>query len=185
MNAFLNIFRDELTSGLPNPEELAHAIIRLTASALLGAVVGIQREKAGKPAGLRTHMLVSLGTTVFILAGTSVEMSPDSLSRVIQGIVTGLGFIGAGAIIKIDHERNIQGLTSAAGIWMTAAIGACVGVGSLGVALLSTLATLGVLALARPFEMRGQKSPIIAAPFNDDSPERKIVSSSTSESSDT
>jgi putative Mg2+ transporter-C (MgtC) family protein len=185
VNAFLNIFWDELTSGLPNPEELAHALIRLTASALLGAVVGIQREKAGKPAGLRTHMLVSLGTTVFILAGTSIEMSPDSLSRVIQGIVTGLGFIGAGAIIKIDHERNIQGLTSAAGIWMTAAIGACVGVGSLGVALLSTLATLGVLALARPLEMRGQKSPIIASTSNDRDPDRARLTSLDGDTSDT
>lgn len=157
----MNIFWDELTSGLPNAEELAHAIIRLTAAALLGAIVGMQRERAGKPAGLRTHMLVCLGTTVFVLACTGVGMSTDGISRVVQGIVTGIGFIGAGSILKLDEERNIQGLTTAAGIWMTSAIGVAVGVGSLGVAMLSTAATVGVLALAQPLERRNEKSSII------------------------
>jgi putative Mg2+ transporter-C (MgtC) family protein len=148
----MDIFWEELTSGLPNFRQLAHAIIRLTAAALLGAAVGFQREKARKPAGLRTHMLVSLGTTVFVLACTGVGMNSGDLSRVIQGIVTGIGFLGAGSILKLSAERDIQGLTTAAGVWMTAAIGVAVGVGSLGVALLSTAFTLGVLALARPLE---------------------------------
>ena len=77
----MNIFWDELTSGLPNAEELARALIRLTAAAALGAIVGLQRQKAGKPAGLRTHMLVCLGTTVFVLASTGSGMSMDSVSR--------------------------------------------------------------------------------------------------------
>ena len=157
----MNIFWDELTSGLPNAAELAHALIRLTAAALLGSIVGWQRERAGKPAGLRTHMLVCLGTTVFVLACTGVGMSLDGVSRVVQGIVTGIGFIGAGSILKIDAERNIQGLTTAAGIWMTSAIGVAVGVGSLGVAILSTLATIGVLALAAPLERRQEKTQLI------------------------
>jgi putative Mg2+ transporter-C (MgtC) family protein len=157
----VNIFWEELTSGLPNAEQLAHAIIRLTAAALLGAIVGMQRERAGKPAGLRTHMLFCLGTTVFVLACTSVGMSTDGISRVVQGVVTGIGFIGAGSILKLDVERNIQGLTTAAGIWMTSAIGVAVGVGSLGVAMLSTGATVGVLALAGPLERRGEKRAII------------------------
>ncbi len=157
----MNIFWDELTSGLPNAEELARALIRLTAAAALGAIVGLQRQKAGKPAGLRTHMLVCLGTTVFVLASTGSGMSMDSVSRVVQGIVTGIGFIGAGAILKTNNERSIHGLTSAAGIWMTAAVGVAVGVGSLGLAMLSTLATLSVLALADPLERGDEKSPII------------------------
>lgn len=157
----MNAFWQELTAGLPDFEQLEHVVIRLIAAGILGAVVGIQREKAGKPAGIRTHMLVCLGTTVFILGCISADMSTDALSRVIQGIVTGIGFIGAGSILKISEERDIQGLTTAAGVWMTAAIGVAVGVGSLGVALLSTLATLGVLAFARPLERRGEKSPII------------------------
>ena len=93
-------------------------------------------------------MLVSLGTAVVVLACSGVGMSPDGVSRVVQGIVTGIGFLGAGAILKLDREREIQGLTTAAGIWMTAAIGVAVGLGSLGVALLSTVFTLVILALA-------------------------------------
>jgi putative Mg2+ transporter-C (MgtC) family protein len=150
----MDIFWEELTSGLPDVRQLVHVLIRLMAATLLGAVVGIQRERAGKPTGFRTHILVSLGTTVFVLACSGVGMSLDGLSRVIQGIVTGIGFIGAGSILKLNEERDIQGLTTAAGVWMTAAIGVAVGLGSLGVALLSTFFTLIVLAMAGPVEQR-------------------------------
>ena len=90
-------------------------------------------------------------------------MTLDGLSRVIQGIVTGIGFIGAGSILKLSEERDIQGLTTAAGVWMTAAIGVSVGLGSLGVALLSTIFTLIVLALAGPLEDRAEKSRVAEA----------------------
>src|ERR687883_11912 len=123
----MDIFWEELTSGLPDVRQLVHVLIRLLAATLLGAIVGIQREKAGKPAGLRTHILVTLGTAVFVLACSGVGMSLDGLSRVIQGIVTGIGFIGAGSILKLSEQREIQGLTTAAGLWMTAAIGVAVG----------------------------------------------------------
>lgn len=153
----MDIFWEELTSGLPDARQLVHVIIRLIAATLLGAVVGFQREKARKPAGLRTHILVSLGTAVFVLACSGVGMSLDGLSRVIQGIVTGIGFVGAGSILKLNEERDIQGLTTAAGVWMTAAIGVAVGLGSLGVALLSTFFTLVILALAGPLEDQAEK----------------------------
>lgn len=154
----MDIFWEELTSGLPNARQLVHVIIRLAAATLLGAAVGIQRERAGKPAGLRTHILVTLGTAVFVLACSGVGMSLDGLSRVIQGIVTGIGFIGAGSILKLSQERDIQGLTTAAGVWMTAAIGVAVGLGSLGVAVLSTLFTLIILTLAGLYDFRNEKS---------------------------
>src|ERR671913_2620744 len=150
----MDIFWEELTSGLPNARQLVHVLIRLIAATLLGAIIGIQRERAGKPAGLRTHMLVTLGTAVFVLACSGVGMSSDGLSRVIQGIVTGIGFIGAGSILKLNEERDVQGLTTSAGVWMTAAIGVAVGLGSLGVAILSTILTLIILALAAPLEHR-------------------------------
>lgn len=150
----MDILWEVLAYGIPNARELGHLSIRLVAAALLGAVIGIQREKAGKPAGLRTHILVCLGTAVFILACTGVGMSLDALSRVIQGIITGIGFIGAGSILKLGHEQNIKGLTTAAGVWMTAAIGIAVGLGSLAVAGLTTLLALVVLVLAAPFERR-------------------------------
>ena len=153
----MDIFWDELTTGLPGTRQLVQVIIRLIAATLLGAVVGIERERAGKPAGLRTHILVTLGTTVFVLACSGVGMSSDGVSRVIQGVATGIGFIGAGSILKLNEERDIQGLTTAAGIWMTTAVGVAVGLGSLGVALLSTLLTLIILASVGSLEYRIEK----------------------------
>jgi putative Mg2+ transporter-C (MgtC) family protein len=150
----MEIFWEELTSGLPNTRQLARLMIRLIAATLLGAVIGIERERAGKPAGLRTHILVTLGTTVFVFACSGVGMSSADVSRVIQGIATGIGFIGAGAILKLTEARDIQGLTTAAGIWMTAAIGVAVGLGSLGVAVLSTVLTLLILASVGALEDR-------------------------------
>ena len=158
----MDIFWEELTSGLPDARQLVHVIIRLIAATLLGAAVGFQRERAGKPAGLRTHMLVTLGTTVFVLACSGAGMSSDGLSRVIQGIITGIGFIGAGSILKLSEERDIQGLTTSAGIWMTAAVGVAVGLGSLGVALLSTLMALIILVLV-PLESRIDKEGVAKA----------------------
>ncbi len=150
----MDIVWEELLSGLPDARRLMHVLIRLLAATVLGAVIGFQRERAGKPAGLRTHMLVTLGTAVFVLACSGIGMSSDGLSRVIQGIVTGIGFIGAGSILKLDRERDIQGLTTAAGVWMTAAVGVAVGLGSLGVALLSTVFTLVILSFTKRFEPR-------------------------------
>ncbi len=132
---------------MPDTQQLAHVIIRMTAAVLLGSIIGFERERAGKAAGLRTHILVTLGACVFVLACSGYGMSSDGLSRVIQGIVTGVGFLGAGSILKLNEERDIQGLTTAAGIWMTAAIGVAVGLGTLGLALIATILTLIVLTL--------------------------------------
>lgn len=162
----MDIIWQELTSGLPNSTQLKHVILRLIAATLLGAVVGIQRQRAHKPAGLRTHILVSLGTTVLILTCSGVGMSMDALARIIQGIATGIGFIGAGSILKLSHEHHIQGLTTAAGVWMTAAIGVAVGLGSLGVALLATSFTMIVLTLAWHHEMRIEKKQAADAESN-------------------
>jgi putative Mg2+ transporter-C (MgtC) family protein len=110
------------------------------------------REHAGKPARLHTHMLVCVGTAAFVLDCTRAGMSLEGLSRVIQGLATSIGFIGAGTILKLNEERDIQGLTTAAGVWMTAAIGVAVGLGSLGVAVLSTIFSLLILVFALPIE---------------------------------
>lgn len=155
----MDVIWEELLSGLPDAQRLLHVLVRLVAATVLGAVIGAQRERAGKPAGLRTHMLVTTGTAVFVLACSGVGMGEDALSRVIQGIVTGIGFLGAGSILKLDRERDIQGLTTAAGVWMTAAVGVAVGLGSLGVALLSTVFTLIILSLAKRFEPPARNLP--------------------------
>lgn len=144
----------ELTNGFPDRDRLMIVLVRVFAAVLLGAVVGIERERAGKAAGLRTHMLVSLGTAVVVIACSDAGMNLDGLSRVIQGIVTGIGFIGAGTILKLNEQREIQGLTTAAGLWMTAAIGVAVGLGILGVALIGTLVTVLVLVLEHFIDAR-------------------------------
>jgi putative Mg2+ transporter-C (MgtC) family protein len=141
----MDILWEELSVGLPDVRHIGHAVIRIVAAIGLGAVVGWERERANKPAGLRTHILVCLGTALFVIACSASDMDSDGLSRVIQGIVTGLGFIGAGSILKLSDERDVRGLTTAAGIWMTAAIGVAIGLGCLGIALLGTVATVAVL----------------------------------------
>lgn len=144
----------ELSNGFPDRNRLVVVLIRVFAAVVLGAVVGVERERAGKPAGLRTHMLVSLGTAVVVIACTDAGMNLDGLSRVIQGIVTGIGFIGAGTILKLNEQREIQGLTTAAGLWMTAAIGVAAGLGILGIALIGTLVTVLVLVLEHFIDAR-------------------------------
>lgn len=147
----------ELTYGFHDRQQIARVVIRLLAALVLGGLVGIQRERSHKPAGLRTHMLVCLGTASFVLACSASGFGSDAMSRVIQGIVTGIGFIGAGSILKLDQQHEIKGLTSAAGIWMTAAIGVTVGLGAVGLAVLSTLLALIILAVATKFEELVQK----------------------------
>jgi putative Mg2+ transporter-C (MgtC) family protein len=143
----MELLFQELTGGLHDRRQLAVIVIRLVAATLLGAIVGLQREHARKPAGLRTHTLVSLGTALLVLAGSGFGMSSDGLSRVIQGIVTGIGFVGAGSILKLNEQREIHGLTTAAGLWMTAAIGVTVGLGAIGLAIIGTAFLLLVLAM--------------------------------------
>ena len=152
----MDLFWDELTLGIGDPRQVMRVVIRLLAATILGAIVGFEREKAGKPAGLRTNTLVCLGTAVFIIVCSEVGMSHDALSRVIQGIVTGIGFIGAGSILKLEGERDIRGLTTAAGVWMTAAIGVCVGLGSIGIAAMGTLLAVIILAVVGAIEARAE-----------------------------
>ena len=147
----------ELTFGIGSGRLLAQVVVRLIVAAFLGGLVGMQREQAGKPAGVRTHILVCLGTAVVVLACAGMGMNLDAQSRVIQGIVTGIGFIGAGSILKVG-EADIRGLTTAAGLWTTAAIGIACGGGEIGIALISAVLTVIVLALAGVLEKRAHKN---------------------------
>ena len=152
----MEVLWQELTAGLADLGQLERVLLRVIAATLLGALVGFEREKAGKPAGFRTHILVCLGTAIVVLACAGSRMDMDGLSRVIQGIVTGIGFIGAGSILKLSEERDIQGLTTAAGLWMTAAIGVACGLGTIGLALIATGMTLIVLWVLRVMEARAK-----------------------------
>jgi putative Mg2+ transporter-C (MgtC) family protein len=148
----MDIILEEMVSGLPDLRQMVSLVSRLLTAMILGALVGAQRESIGKPAGLRTHMLVSMGAALFVLAPLEAGMELDGISRVIQGIVTGIGFIGAGAILKLQEKREIEGLTTAAGIWMTAAIGIAAGLGRWGLALVSTILTWITLSVIGKIE---------------------------------
>lgn len=154
----MEILWQELTAGLPDFDESARVVIRLLAAMALGAVVGVQRERAGKPAGLRTHMLVSTGTALFVMVCSSADMDLDGLSRVIQGIATGIGFIGTGAILKQTDKLEVHGLTTAAGIWMTAAVGVGVGLGRIGISILSVIVAWIILSIMGYVELKVENS---------------------------
>lgn len=139
-------------SDLGNGTEVARVALRLTVAATLGGVLGYEREQQGKSAGLRTHMLVSLGAALFVLVPQQAGMPDSDLARVVQGLVAGVGFLGAGTIIKGQKDEDVRGLTTAAGLWLTAAIGVAAGLGREATAILSTIMALVILALVPRIE---------------------------------
>jgi putative Mg2+ transporter-C (MgtC) family protein len=132
-------------SDLPGVMEVTQLLLRLGLAAALGGIVGYQREIVGRAAGLRTHMLVALGSAFFVLLPVQAGMSLADLSRVLQGLTTGIGFLGAGTILK--REGHIEGLTTAAGLWLTAAVGIAAGMGREMSAVLGTVLAVIILVL--------------------------------------
>lgn len=139
------VARSELTD-LGDVRAVTQFCMRIGLAALLGAILGMEREWRGKSAGLRTHMLVSLGAALFVLAPMQAGMSLADASRVLQGLVAGIAFLGAGVIIKAHRENHIVGLTSAANIWLTASIGMACGLGREASAIVVTVLALLILA---------------------------------------
>jgi putative Mg2+ transporter-C (MgtC) family protein len=140
-------------SDLPSAAQVTRITLRLVIAAALGGVLGYEREAAGKAAGMRTHMLVALGAALFVLIPQQVGATEADMTRVIQGLVAGIGFLGAGAIVKSEDEQRIKGLTTAAGIWLTAAIGVACGLGREASAVLSTALALAILTLMLRLEI--------------------------------
>jgi putative Mg2+ transporter-C (MgtC) family protein len=133
-------------SDLPSTAQVLRVLVRMILAAALGGVLGLERTKHGKAAGLRTHMLVALGAALFALVPEQAGTKLADMSRVVQGIVTGIGFIGAGAILKQSEAHQVKGLTTAAGLWLTAALGLAAGMGRLMTAILGTVLAYIVLA---------------------------------------
>ncbi|MDB6048518.1 MAG: methyltransferase [Pseudomonas sp.] len=136
-------------SDITDASQLTRIVVRLLIAAILGGMLGFEREQKGKAAGMRTHMLVSTGAALFVLVPAIAGSGASDISRVVQGIVAGIGFLGAGTILK-GHESDtasVKGLTTSAGLWMTAAIGVSAGMGREATAVLSALLALIVLAL--------------------------------------
>lgn len=134
-------------SDLPTVTEFARIILRLGVAATLGGLLGLEREHSGKAAGVRTHMLVAVGAALFVVIPQQMDMSDADLARVIQGIITGVGFLGAGTILKGTADEPVKGLTTAAGLWLTAAIGIAAGLGREASAVLSAFLALVILHL--------------------------------------
>ena len=128
-------------------------LLRLLAAFACGAAIGLNREFHRKPAGFRTFALVSLGSAIVVIAMEGHGSSgPDAVSRVIQGILTGIGFLGAGVIFRREAPSKVSGLTTAAAVWLTAGLGIAAGMGQYVVALAGTVIALLLLLLGGPFE---------------------------------
>lgn len=134
-------------SDIPDATQVTRITLRLLVAATLGGLLGYERERQGKSAGVRTHMLVAIGAALFVLIPQQAGASSADLSRVLQGLIAGVGFLGAGAIIMGTKEVETRGLTTAAGIWVTAAIGMAAGMGRESTAVLSTLIALLILSV--------------------------------------
>src|SRR5688572_12565623 len=139
----------ELLFDVPDWAQMIRVTVRLLFAVMLGGLIGFERQRERKAAGLRTHMLVCLGAALFTLAPLEAGMSIADLSRVYQGIATGIGFIGAGTILKLTKEHEIVGLTTAASIWLTAAVGMAVGSGRLWLPILGAALAYIVLSMLR------------------------------------
>nr|WP_198980117.1 MgtC/SapB family protein [Herbaspirillum sp. ASV7] len=130
---------------------------RLFIALLIGCAIGIDRNLRGKPTGMKTLGLVALGSALVTMAAMNFALGDedhhrDAVSRAIQGIITGIGFLGAGVIIHEQKTEKVRGLTTAASIWVTAAVGIVCGAGWWRVALMSTGLILGLFVVGRPIE---------------------------------
>lgn len=134
-------------SDLPDLATIAVISVRLMLAALLGGILGYERERKARSAGVRTHMLVAVGAALFVLGPLQSGMPIEDMSRVLQGVVQGIGFLGAGAIIVRRTQHQVEGLTTAASIWVTAGIGVIVGLGLEATAILSAVVVLIILAV--------------------------------------
>ena len=161
-------------SDISDVEQATRMFVRLLLAAVLGGLLGIEREQHGKDAGVRTHMLVAMGAALFVLVSQQSGMPNADLSRVVQGVIAGVGFLGAGAILKLDGEERVKGLTTAAGIWLTAAIGVAAGMGREATAVLSTLLTLAIFALVpKLVRLMDKPQPVVVRGVLVDVPARK------------
>jgi putative Mg2+ transporter-C (MgtC) family protein len=134
-------------SDVPDVSTITLIIVRLVLAAVLGGILGFERELKRRSAGVRTHMLVAVGAALFVIGPLQRGMPMEDMSRVLQGIVQGIGFLGAGAIIVRAKQHLVEGLTTAANIWATAGIGVIVGLGLEATAVLSTAIVFVILAV--------------------------------------
>ena len=134
-------------SDIPDVSTVTRVTLRLVLAAVLGGMLGYERELKSRSAGVRTHMLVAVGAALFVIGPLQSGVPLSDMSRILQGIVQGIGFLGAGAIVIRATERKVEGLTTAANIWATAGIGMIAGLGLEATAVLSAGVMLIILAV--------------------------------------
>jgi putative Mg2+ transporter-C (MgtC) family protein len=154
----MELLTDELFD-FPSASQMARPVIRLLAAAVLGGLLGAERESMGKAAGLRTHMLVALGAALFVIVPAELGLGDGDLGRIVQGVATGVGFLGAGTILKRSDQGEITGLTTAATIWLTAAIGLAAGVGHLWLAVVCAVTAWVILSVLTAVQTRISSKP--------------------------
>lgn len=144
--------------------EMIQLTIRLAMAVLIGGILGWQREAAGKVAGFRTHILVALGAAAFIIIPQQAGLDSQGISRIVQGIITGIGFLGAGCIIKQQDNTRVTGITTAASIWFTAGVGIAAGFGrgntALILGLFGWITLAGLVRLERRIATHSNTSPM-------------------------
>lgn len=141
-----------------NPFNILPHVLALIVAYLLAVPIGWNREREERSAGLRTFPLVAIATCGFIQASESMLVDePEAMARVLEGLITGMGFIGGGAILR--QEDSVKGTATAASLWVTGAIGAAVGLGSYDVAVVLSLVTIGTLWIMSPLKRLGHLDP--------------------------
>jgi putative Mg2+ transporter-C (MgtC) family protein len=143
---------DQMILNLGDSSHFVRVLVRLLLAVFLGGLVGLEREKERKRAGIRTHMLVALGAALFTLIAFESKMTTADISRVMQGVAAGIGFLGAGTILKVSDEHQVKGLTTAASIWLTAALGMAVGAGLIWPSLITVGLAWFILFVVHRFE---------------------------------
>lgn len=132
---------------------ISEVLLPLALALVLGGLVGIERLLHTQTTGVRTHMLVSMGSACFVLAAREAfSGQDDQLARIVQGVASGIGFIGAGTILKLSQPAEIRGLTTAATVWLSSSVGVSCGLRAFHVAIWSTVLAIVVLAILRPYE---------------------------------
>jgi putative Mg2+ transporter-C (MgtC) family protein len=147
--------REWLSWILVDHADQVEIALRLCVAAIAGMAVGLNRDIHNKPIGMRTLGLVALGSAIVILSGSVYEglhFAQDAVSRVVQGILTGLGFLGAGAILRGKDGMEVQGLTTASTVWIAAALGVTAGLGAWFITIAGTLMTLVLLTFGKVLE---------------------------------
>jgi putative Mg2+ transporter-C (MgtC) family protein len=159
LEKIVETLREEF-SDLADASDVTRLLLRILLAVGLAALIGYERQVRGSTAGLRTHMILALGVALIVVAAQQSGMEPEDVSRVIQGVFAGIGFLGAGAIIKQSQSEEVRGLTTAASLWTTAAVATACGLGSELTAITATLIALVILSVLLRIERRGlRKNP--------------------------